>query len=319
MKKIVYTTTLFFIIPTFFVHAYTFTQTMSLGSNSPEVLELQKILNTDSRTQIAESGVGSPGNETTYFGQKTKAAVVRFQNLYAKEILYPNNLTVGTGFVGRSTIEFLNTFDKKSEGENTIFLETNESATSTEAIESTPIVPTETVVAPTTPKNNNEVSFFVSKTILRSKEVLHVGSETPLRGLDIYVGEYKMKPYCRYSEFTCSFRVKLEPGTYTLRTSDTKLGSHQITILDKTQKIPEIPPLSVNLREDNLIRGKFFTDTVKVYTMYGVFESETRDNAFILNFPEKYTRNATTTAEGFFLIENNNGLKSKPRIIKYEI
>ena len=52
---------------------------LSIGMKDPEILTLQKILNLNPITQIAQSGPGSPGNETTYFGALTKQAVIRLQ------------------------------------------------------------------------------------------------------------------------------------------------------------------------------------------------------------------------------------------------
>ncbi len=52
------------------------------GMTDPEVLLLQKVLNSDPNTVVATSGNGSSGHETTYFGPATKTALIKFQNLY---------------------------------------------------------------------------------------------------------------------------------------------------------------------------------------------------------------------------------------------
>lgn len=72
------------------------------GISDEVVLALQKFLNAEGFV-LAETGAGSPGNETSYFGNRTYNAVLRFQNAYASEILHPLGLSEATGYVGRST------------------------------------------------------------------------------------------------------------------------------------------------------------------------------------------------------------------------
>jgi peptidoglycan hydrolase-like protein with peptidoglycan-binding domain len=55
-----------------------FTKYLTLGTTDPQVLALQKYLNTKGFT-IATQGPGSKGKETDFFGAFTKAAVIKYQ------------------------------------------------------------------------------------------------------------------------------------------------------------------------------------------------------------------------------------------------
>jgi hypothetical protein len=88
--------------------AFQFTKNLSVGMDNEDVKQLQIALNSDSTTQIASSGVGSPGQETTFFGSLTRQAVKRFQEKYRAEVLEPYDISLPTGFVGVATRMKLN-------------------------------------------------------------------------------------------------------------------------------------------------------------------------------------------------------------------
>ncbi len=82
-----------------------FTSRMEQGSQSSEVRALQ--------TCLANPPAGGPdvypeGKITGYFGTQTKAAVIRFQEKYANDILAPWGFTQGTGIVSNTTRAKLN-------------------------------------------------------------------------------------------------------------------------------------------------------------------------------------------------------------------
>ncbi|MHB8660457.1 MAG: peptidoglycan-binding domain-containing protein [Minisyncoccota bacterium] len=91
-----------------FAASVSFNRPLLVGSSGEDVRALQQILNEDVFTRIASTGPGSPGQETTYFGYLTQKAVIRFQEKYASEILFPTGLAQGTGYVGSYTITKLN-------------------------------------------------------------------------------------------------------------------------------------------------------------------------------------------------------------------
>ena len=80
---------------------FQFKSDLRVGSQGKEVEELQKCLAKDPE-------IYPQGEVTGYFGQKTKEAVIKFQEKYRQDILEPVGLKKGTGEVKEKTREKLN-------------------------------------------------------------------------------------------------------------------------------------------------------------------------------------------------------------------
>ncbi len=73
---------------------YTFSRSLTVGATGEDVRQLQIFLNTKGFT-VTTSGVGSRGNESTYFGPATRAALVKYQ--------ISNGINPAVGFFGPVT------------------------------------------------------------------------------------------------------------------------------------------------------------------------------------------------------------------------
>jgi uncharacterized repeat protein (TIGR01451 family) len=101
------------VVPTVTPEATTtalFLRDVRLGDTGDDVWALQKFLNTHGFV-LSDTGAGSPGHETRFFGILTKKALAAFQNAHAADILLPAGLPEGggTGFLGLFSRKFINT------------------------------------------------------------------------------------------------------------------------------------------------------------------------------------------------------------------
>lgn len=81
--------------------SFVFSRDLTIGSRGPDVLALQQFLNTHSAV-IAQAGIGSPGQETDYFGALTSTALGVFQKT--------NGIVPSAGYFGPRTRSFISAF-----------------------------------------------------------------------------------------------------------------------------------------------------------------------------------------------------------------
>lgn len=83
-----------------------FPRDLHMGDMGEDVRALQIFLNTHG-FPLTETGIGSPGAESDFFGDLTRGALIRFQEAHATDILAPLGLIKGTGYFGKSTRAFV--------------------------------------------------------------------------------------------------------------------------------------------------------------------------------------------------------------------
>ncbi len=115
---------------------------LTKGTTNAQVKILQQILNSDPATRIAETGAGSPGRESDFFGPATQKALQKFQVKYG----IAKSGDSGYGQVGPLTRTILNSFAGK-----------------TTTTVSTPV--TQTIPSQATPAVNMSVSGSITKSL----------------------------------------------------------------------------------------------------------------------------------------------------------
>jgi hypothetical protein len=136
---------------------------------------------------VSDTGFGSIGNETIYFGYKTLEAVKRFQKLYASEILEPVGLTEPSGFVGFYTRSKLTSLSSTIINDSTVetttptlsnppeqqnFTNINQSIV---AVDNRPVIRS---ITPSGGKNGTRITIYGENFDTKSNTIL-VSNESP--------------------------------------------------------------------------------------------------------------------------------------------
>lgn len=82
---------------------YQFERNLRVGNTGADVKALQQTLNANGFTVAAAGHAGSAGMETSYYGNATKMALIKWQEANAATTLAPWGLTSGTGFFGATS------------------------------------------------------------------------------------------------------------------------------------------------------------------------------------------------------------------------
>lgn len=256
-----------------------------LGMEGEDVQALQKFLNTIPSTRVSQSGFGSLGQETTFFGSKTKAAVVKFQELYAKEVLTPVGLTKGSGFVGA-------------------FSRAKLTALMCAGISASPATPATPTVSPATPATPSASSEDKPLTLMQPSEyiVTHLSSVSVMgfgflsAGNTVHIGDDTAIPNVKPSaagDLEVVIPATVPKGKHDLWVSNTNGESNKsfLIIVDGKTKAPKITSFTpkTGLTGTKItVTGEGFTATnneiyVSDTVISGVASADTETLSFALN------------------------------------
>lgn len=107
---------------------HTFNTNLAMGDDNSETSYLRYALSRENLINML-----SNIDENNYFDSEVNSAVIKFQEKYASEVLYPSGLKKGTGFVGSATRSKLNKLYGCKSTNNTANTQTSNNSTTSNA------------------------------------------------------------------------------------------------------------------------------------------------------------------------------------------
>ena len=336
-----------------------FKNDLKLGDTGADVVLLQQILNKNNVTLVANDGPGSKNNETIYFGTLTKWAVIVFQELYREEILIPNGLMVGTGFVGPTTRAKLNSLFRQGWAGSSVSnvspqtTNLNQSNILTTPLSTTPpsSVPG---ISPPTPSPFPTRKIFVYST---SKYQISPGSPIEVNGSgfsssqnSLHIGDVRTIPLLSSSlggtHLSTTIPQDLPLGKYeiwvtsgdarggTTNSSKNSLAPIYVFVTNNpvaTPVISSISPSPATIDKEITINGSGFSATSNnIYSSLGNLSNLSSSNdgkiikVKISDLPQarnikKIPGGESVEFDAWIYVQNENGVNKSPGIFRIKI
>lgn len=326
---------------------FTFNDNLKIGDTGEDVRVLQKILNSNPKTEVSSGGSGSKDKETLFFGALTKNAVIKFQELYASDILQPFGLKSGTGFVGTSTRSKLNSLIRLGNTSENISEMTSLSTSTASLVKNSRNSSTQTELGNNSISETKTVStknssnpfvrvYATSKYQARPGDELVLEGEGFTRTLNtLHFGNSTSTPNLISSDsINLSFIIpkNLPLGKYDLFVTNANGTSKNETIKiyivvtnnpSEGPTVEKVEPATATIDDEITVSGKRFTASGNnIYSMFGnVMNLHSSDGKTLKFKPslmtqvakiyaEKSTKN--TQIEVLFYISNDNGYNKRP-------
>jgi len=326
-----------------------FNKDLKIGDNSEDVKLLQKFLNKNPATKISSSGAGSSGNETYFFGQLTKNAVIKFQEMYAPDVLQSFGLKSGTGFVGTATRLKLNSVIKTDAGKSSghVITNKNSSKSSQSSHNSSRNITSEAKKMSVVKSSSSSSSPSKNSTIVRAystseyqvspgKTVILEGEGFTATSNTVHLGENNSIPDLGASEngtkITFIIPKDLSLGKYSIwvtnpnGTSKSETIKIYIVVTDSPAERPvvkKVEPAEATIDSEIVVSGKGFTASGNsIYSMFGNVMNVSSSDGKTLKFKpssmqqiakmntEKSAKNMPI--EVWFYVVNDNGYNKEP-------